>query len=77
MSREEPKRNIPTAIPKPTALPPPVTTVEEIGEQAAAVGASAGKRSRRRTGRLATRYTSPGFMVPAPVGRAVLKTKLG
>ena len=60
------------------ALPPPVTTPEEIAPQAAAAGEAEGRRLRRKTGRRATRLTPPSIATsPANTAQAGLKTKLG
>ncbi|KKN77596.1 hypothetical protein LCGC14_0358710 [marine sediment metagenome] len=67
--RPSPKGVNPPALPSVT---PPVST--ELGR---AAGAAEGERLRGRTGRRATRLTTPGFLRPANVRRAELKTTLG
>ncbi len=62
----------------PPALPPPTATPTEIIGQAQKAGEAEGRRLRKRTGRRATRLSSPGLAaVPAPIAQAGLKTKLG
>ena len=71
MSRPDPKAS------KPPTLAPKAATPTEISAQAVAAGTEEGKRLRRRTGRRATRLTTPGFMVPATIERRQLSTTLG
>ena len=62
----------------PPALPPPPPTVSEISQVAQQVGTEEGRRLRKKTGRRATRLTSPELsLVPASIAQAGLKTVLG
>jgi hypothetical protein len=72
MAPGTPKRSIPPD------LPPPVTKTSEILSKAGKVGESAGRRLRKKTGRVSTRITRPELAsVPAPIAQAGLKTSLG
>jgi hypothetical protein len=71
MSKPDPKSVTPPALAAPAATP------TEITSEAAAAGEAEGKKLRKRTGRRATQLTVPGFMTPARVERAGLKTTLG
>lgn len=59
-------------------IPPPAQKPSEIVSQAAKVSQSAGRRLRKKTGRGASRLSSPALAyVPAPIARAGLSTSLG
>lgn len=71
-----PKATLPPALQRPVKLPPPITTTSEISEQAMKAGEEERKRLRGRRGRGSTILTR-GFLTPARVQQAGLKTTLG